>query len=107
MNRQVEVSGGVERTHANLLPSGTGTRAADGIEHLVLDDLVVVAEPAAVGVGRFENLRHYHAAVGVGAHPRAERGVVNPWSEKTRNLTEQVKLLKTDPGLAARLKASA
>ena len=37
----------------------------------------------------------------------AERGVVNPWSEKTRNLTEQVKLLKTDPGLAARLKASA
>ena len=37
----------------------------------------------------------------------AERSVVNPWSEKTRNLTEQVKLLKTDPGLAARLKASA
>ncbi len=37
----------------------------------------------------------------------AERGVVNPWNEKTRNLTEQVKLLKTNPGLAARLQASA
>jgi len=36
-----------------------------------------------------------------------ERSVVNPWSEKTRNLTEQMKLLKTNPDLAARLKASA
>jgi hypothetical protein len=37
----------------------------------------------------------------------AERGVVNPFRKETWNLTEQVKLLKTDPGLAARLKASA
>ncbi len=34
-------------------------------------------------------------------------GGANPWAAKTRNLTEQMKLLKSDPGLAARLKALA
>ena len=37
----------------------------------------------------------------------AARGVVNPFRKESWNLTEQVKLLKNDPGLAARLKASA
>ena len=37
----------------------------------------------------------------------AARGVVNPFRKENWNLTEQVKLLKNDPGLAARLKASA
>ena len=45
-------------------------------------------------------------AIGSGSRG-AGSGVVNPWSEKTRNLTEQMRLLKNDPGLAARLKASA
>jgi len=53
----------------------------------------------------------FQANAGGGAAGSGSRGagsgVVNPWNEKTRNLTEQVKLLKTDPGLAARLKASA
>ena len=53
----------------------------------------------------------FEANAGGGAAGSGSRGagsgVVNPWNEKTRNLTEQVKLLKTDPGLAARLKASA
>ena len=35
------------------------------------------------------------------------RSVKNPFRKETWNLTEQMKLLKTDPGLAARLRASA
>ena len=53
----------------------------------------------------------FEANAGGGATGSGSRGagsgVVNPWSEKTRNLTEQMRLLKNDPGLAARLKASA
>ena len=53
----------------------------------------------------------FEANAGGGAAGSGSRGagsgVVNPWSEKTRNLTEQMRLLKNDPGLAARLKASA
>jgi hypothetical protein len=45
-------------------------------------------------------------AVGSGTGGVA-RGVVNPFRKESWNLTEQTKLLKTDPGLAARLKASA
>ena len=45
-------------------------------------------------------------AVGSGTGGAAWGGV-NPWSSKTLNLTEQVKILKSDPGLAARLKALA
>jgi hypothetical protein len=33
--------------------------------------------------------------------------VTNPFREATKNITEQMKLIKTDPGLAARLKAAA
>ncbi|HEY9173458.1 MAG TPA: hypothetical protein VI136_14320 [Verrucomicrobiae bacterium] len=37
----------------------------------------------------------------------ANRTVKNPFRKDTWNLTEQMKLIKTDPGLAARLKAAA
>ena len=36
-----------------------------------------------------------------------ERSVKNPFRKETWNLTEQMKLTKTDPQLAARLKAQA
>ena len=53
----------------------------------------------------------FQANAGGGAAGSGSRGAggsqVNPWSKATRNLTEQVKLLKTNPGLAARLQASA
>lgn len=53
----------------------------------------------------------FEANAGGGAAGSGSRGAggsqVNPWSKATRNLTEQVKLLKTNPGLAARLQASA
>ena len=53
----------------------------------------------------------FEANAGGGATGSGSRGAgsgqPNPWSKATLNLTEQVKLLKTDPGLAARLKASA
>ena len=37
----------------------------------------------------------------------SQRSVKNPFRKETWNLTEQMKLQKTDPGLAARLKAAA
>jgi len=45
-------------------------------------------------------------AAGSGSR-EAGSGVVNPFRKESWNLTEQVKLLKTNPGLAARMKASA
>ncbi len=42
-----------------------------------------------------------------GAPGRANRSVKNPFRKETWNLTEQMKLMKTDPQLAARLKAAA
>jgi len=53
----------------------------------------------------------FEANAGGGATGSGSRGAgsgqPNPWSKATLNLTEQVKLLKTNPGLAARLQASA
>ncbi len=53
----------------------------------------------------------FEANAGGGATGSGSRGagsgVVNPFRKESWNLTEQVKLLKTNPGLAARLKASA
>ena len=47
-------------------------------------------------------------AVGSGAGgSQVGGGLVNPWSKATLNLTEQVKIMKSNPGLAARLEASA
>ena len=47
------------------------------------------------------------AGNGGGAAGGSNRSVKNPFRRETRNLTEQMKLLKNDPGLAARLKAAA
>jgi hypothetical protein len=44
---------------------------------------------------------------GGGAGARANGSLRNPFRRETWNLTEQMKLLKSDPGLAARLKAAA
>jgi hypothetical protein len=46
-------------------------------------------------------------ASGGGAGARANGSLRNPFRRETWNLTEQMKLLKSDPGLAARLKAAA
>ena len=47
-------------------------------------------------------------AVGSGAGgSQRGGGQVNPWSKGTLNLTEQAKIMKSNPGLAARLEASA
>lgn len=46
-------------------------------------------------------------ASGGGASTRAHRSVRNPFRRETWNLTEQMKLQKSDPQLAARLKATA
>jgi hypothetical protein len=46
-------------------------------------------------------------ASGGGGATRATRSVKNPFRKDTWNITEQMKLMKTDPQLAARLKAAA
>jgi hypothetical protein len=46
-------------------------------------------------------------AVGSSSGGAGNRSVSNPFRKETWNLTEQMKLQKTDPGLAARLKAAA
>jgi len=47
------------------------------------------------------------AGNGAGGTGGSSRSVKNPFRNETWNLTEQMKLQKTDPGLAARLKAAA
>ena len=41
------------------------------------NDLVVIPQPAAIGIGRLENVRHHHAAILVGGDRGSERGVVD------------------------------
>ena len=45
-------------------------------------------------------------AAGGGGATRATRSVKNPFRKDTWNITEQMKLMKSDPQLAARLKAA-
>jgi hypothetical protein len=47
------------------------------------------------------------ASNGSGGAGGGNRSVKNPFRKETWNLTEQMRLLKSDPGLAARLKAAA
>jgi hypothetical protein len=47
------------------------------------------------------------ASNGGGAAAGSQRSVKNPFRKESWNLTEQMKLQKSDPGLAARLKAAA
>jgi hypothetical protein len=46
-------------------------------------------------------------AAGSGGGVTGNRSVKNPFRKETFNLTEQMKIQKNDPALAARLKASA
>ncbi len=46
-------------------------------------------------------------AAGNGSGGAGNRSVKNPFRKETWNLTEQMKLQKSDPALAARLKAAA
>jgi hypothetical protein len=46
-------------------------------------------------------------AAGSGSGGAGNRSVKNPFRKESWNLTEQMKLQKSDPQLAARLKASA
>ena len=46
-------------------------------------------------------------AVGSGGGATGNRSVRNPFLPETRNVTEQMKLIKTDPALAARMQAAA
>jgi hypothetical protein len=46
-------------------------------------------------------------AAGSGSGGAANRSVKNPFRKETRNLTEQMKLIKSDPQLAERLRAAA
>jgi hypothetical protein len=47
------------------------------------------------------------ASNGAGGAAGSQRSVKNPYRKDSWNLTEQMKLQKSDPGLAARLKAAA
>ena len=47
------------------------------------------------------------AGTPAGGGTGGNRTVKNPFRNETRNITEQMRLLKSDPGLAARLKAAA
>lgn len=46
-------------------------------------------------------------AGGAGSHTNTGTGGVNPWKKETRNITEQMKIAKSDPAKAAQLKAEA
>ena len=46
-------------------------------------------------------------AAGNGSGGAGQRSVRNPFRKETWNVTEQMKLTKTDPALAARLQAAA
>jgi hypothetical protein len=47
------------------------------------------------------------ASTGAGGAGGSSRSVTNPFRKETRNVTEQMRLIRTDPQLAARLKAAA
>lgn len=59
-----------------------------------------------------DNSHHFRARGGSGSGTSTGstgggKVTVNPWRKETRNLTQQGQILKSDPGLAARLKAEA
>ena len=79
----------------------------DGITPMTLDEWV--DQQVADAPHLFESNAGGGAAgdaSGGGASARANRSVKNPFRKETWNLTEQMKLQKTDPQLAARLKAA-
>ena len=76
----------------------------DGITPMTLDEWV--EQQVADAPHLFESNAGGGAA-GTGSGGVGNRSVKNPFRKETWNLTEQMRLLKSDPGLAARLKAAA
>jgi hypothetical protein len=77
----------------------------DGITPLTLDEWVDLQVADAPHL--FESNAGGGAAGNGSGGVGGNRSVKNPFRKDTWNLTEQMKLLKTDPQLAARLKAAA
>jgi hypothetical protein len=86
---------------------GTTVRfGKDGISPMTLEEWVDLQ------VSEAPHLFESNAGAGAGAQPqgggaRPNSSVKNPFKRETWNLTEQMKLQKSDPALAARLKAAA
>ncbi|HOC57881.1 MAG TPA: hypothetical protein PKI20_19840 [Verrucomicrobiota bacterium] len=76
----------------------------DGITPMTLDEWV--EQQVADAPHLFES-NAGSGAVGNGSGGVGNRSVKNPFRKETWNLTEQMRLTKSDPGLAARLKAAA
>jgi len=100
------------RARATFRLVGNVPQAFDGETLRVGPDGVTPLSVAEWVGGLVSDAPHFFEAnAGGGAAGSGSRGVVNggvnPWNEKTKNLTEQIKIMKSDPGLAARLKASA
>ena len=76
----------------------------DGVTPMTLDEWV--DQQVADAPHLFET-NAGGGAVGNGSGGVGNRSVVNPFRKETWNLTEQMKVMKSDPQLAARLKAAA
>lgn len=76
----------------------------DGITPMTLDEWV--EQQVADAPHLFES-NAGSGAVGNGSGGVGNRSVKNPFRKDTWNLTEQMRLTKSDPGLAARLRAAA
>jgi hypothetical protein len=88
-------------------PDGKTVRyGKDGITPMTLEEWVDAQVADAPHL--FEsNAGGGAASNGAGGAAGVNRSVKNPFRKETWNLTEQMKLQKSDPGLAARLKAAA
>ena len=88
-------------------PDGKTVRyGRDGVTPMTLEEWVDAQVADAPHL--FEsNVGGGAAGNGAGGAAGSQRSVKNPFRKETWNLTEQMKLQKSDPGLAARLKAAA
>ena len=86
---------------------GTTVRyGKDGVSPMTLEEWVEAQVADAPHL--FEsNAGGGAASNGAGGAAGSQRSVKNPFRKESWNLTEQMKLQKSDPGLAARLKAAA
>jgi hypothetical protein len=86
-------------------PDGQTVRVGkDGITPMTLDEWV--EQQVADAPHLFES-NAGSGAVGNGSGGVGNKSVKNPFRKETWNLTEQMKLIKSDPQLAARLRAAA
>jgi hypothetical protein len=92
--------------HAFEADGKTVRYGRDGISPMTLEEWVDAQVSEAPHL--FEsNAGGGAASNGAGGAAGVNRSVKNPFRKDTWNLTEQMKLQKSDPGLAARLKAAA